>query len=353
MVVEPESLCWLEGRMVAHRDGPTWAETFARFPQLEAVVCDGGTGLHAGIDLVRQRRRAADDGRRLERGLDVFHTLRDGRRALRATWRRVGEAIERAEAIDRTLASRAWHGQSLAGHGGAAGVAWRKAERLWDRAVAIEAAWDEARTALELFTPAGRLMTRPQAEAILAKALPGLVGVEWSKTRRTLARGESLSFLDWIERGLAGLSLPAPTLEAILSREGARRAQSRPGRGATVARGLALVRTVQLSKTDADWETSASRVRQVLRDAWRASSLVECINSVVRMQQSRHRKMTPGLLDLKRLYWNLRRLRTGRRRGKAPYELLGLRLPELSWWELLKMPPEQLRQHLSASKLAS
>jgi hypothetical protein len=289
----------------------------------------------------------------LERGLDVFHTLRDGRRALRSTWRRVSEAIERAEAIDRTPASRARHGRSLAGHGGAAGVAWRKAERLWDRAVAIEAARDEARTALEWFTPGGRLMTRPQAEAILAKALPGLVGAEWSKTRRTLARRESLSFLDWVARGLAALSLPAATLEAILSLEGLQHARSQPGGATRTAHGLALVRTVQLSKTDPDWETSASRVRRVLRDAWRASSLVECVNSVVRMQQSRHRKMTPGLLDLKRLYWNLRQFRTGRRRGKAPYQLLGLRLPELSWWELLKMPPEQLRQHLSASKLAS
>lgn len=352
MVVEPESLGWLEGRQVAHRDGATWAETFARFPRLEAVVCDGGTGLHAGLDLVRRRRREAGDLRVLDRGLDVFHTLRDGRRALRSTWRRVGEAIERAGAMDRALASRTWHGQSLAGHGGAAGVAWRKAERLWDRAVTSEAAWDEARTALELFTPEGRLMTRPQAAAILAKASPGLVGVEWSKTRRTLARRESLSFLDWVARGLAALSLPAPTLAAILSLEGARRAQSRPGGATRGTPGLAPVRMVQLSKADPDWGASASRVRQVLRDAWRASSLVECINSVVRMQQARHRKMTQGLLDLKRLYWNLRRFRTGRRRGKAPYELLGVRLPERSWWELLKMPPEQLRQHLSASKLA-
>jgi hypothetical protein len=28
---------------------------------------------------------------------------------------------------------------------------------------------------------------------------------------------------------------------------------------------------------------------------------VECVNSVARMQQARHRKMTQGLLDLKRL----------------------------------------------------
>jgi hypothetical protein len=351
MVVEPESLGWLEGRKVVHRDGPTWAETLARFPRLEYLVCDGGSGLHAGIDLARRRRRAAGDGLALECGLDAFHTLRDGRRAVRATWRRVTEAIERAEELDRTLASRAWHGRSLQGHGGAAGVAWRKAEALWDRALGIEAAWDGARSALGLFTPEGRPMTRSLAEAVLARAIPRLIGPEWAKARRALGRRESLTFLDRAERGLAGLSLSAQTLGAILSLEGARRAQSRPGRAAAAARGLALVRAVQLSKTDPDWEESAARVRRVLRDAWRASSLVECLNGVARMQQARHRKMTQGLLDLKRLYWNLRRFHTGRRRGKAPYELLGVRLPELSWWELLKMPPERLRQHLSASGL--
>ena len=44
MVVEPESLCWMTGRMVEARDGVTWAEEFARFPALEAVVRDDGTG---------------------------------------------------------------------------------------------------------------------------------------------------------------------------------------------------------------------------------------------------------------------------------------------------------------------
>ena len=75
---------------------------------------------------------------------------------------------------------------------------------------------------------------------------------------------------------------------------------------------------------------------------------MECVNSVARMQQARHRKMTQGLLDLKRLYWNLRRFRTGHRKGQMPYGLLGLKLPELSFWEFLKLTPEQLRKKLSA-----
>jgi hypothetical protein len=85
----------------------------------------------------------------------------------------------------------------------------------------------------------------------------------------------------------------------------------------------------------------------VFRGVWRESSLVECVNRVARMQQSRHRRMTQGLLDLKRLYWNLRRFRTGRRKGRTPFGMMGLELPDLSFWEFLKLTPAELRQKLS------
>ena len=60
---------------------------------------------------------------------------------------------------------------------------------------------------------------------------------------------------------------------------------------------------------------------------------MECINSVARMHQGRHRKMTQGLLDLKRLYWNLHPFRAGHRKDQTPYGLLGLKLPALSFWQ--------------------
>ena len=349
MVVEPESLCWLTGRLVKARDGVTWAEEFAHFPALVSVVRDDGTGLGKGLKLERARRRAAglpdiDDT------LDIFHTLREGGRALRKTRGVARRAFERAEASQKQLDRRGRQGQSNQGHGAAMNPRWRQAERHWDHATAAETAWKRATSAFAFFTPAGRLNDRAEAEAVVAAALPHLSGKAWAKTRRLLLRSESFTFLDQVQDQLAELGLPPDVLSAVLDLEGLRR---QPWRQSSATATRALVRTVQLTKSCADWRIESARVRAVLRGVWRASRLVECVNSVVRMQQARHRKMTQGLLDLKRLYWNLRRFRTGRRKGQTPYGLLGLNLPALSFWEFLKLTPEELREKLSAPKLAS
>jgi hypothetical protein len=346
MVVEPESLCWLTGRLVKARDGVTWAEEFARFPALEAVVRDDGSGLGKGVKLERARRLAA--GRPdLDDSLDVFHTLREGGRALRTTWGAAGRALERADAAQKEFDRRGRQGQSCQGRGAPLNRLWRQAERTWDQATAAEAAWNQAKSAFEFFTPEGRLNDRVQAKAVVAAALPHLSGAAWAKARRLLLRRESFTFLDQVQGRLAGLGLAPDILSALLDLEGLRR---QPWRLSAATRAWASVRTVQLTKACPDWCDEASRVRAVLRGVWRASSLVECVNSVARMQQARHRKMTQGLLDLKRLYWNLRQFRIGHRKGQTPYGLLGLNVPDLSFWEFLKLTPEELREKLSASQ---
>jgi hypothetical protein len=165
-----------------------------------------------------------------------------------------------------------------------------------------------------------------------------------------LLRRESFTFLDQVKKRLAELGLDPDDLSALLDLEGLHR---QPWRLSAATRVWASVRAVQLTKSCPDWHAQAERVRAVLRGVWRASSLVECVNSVVRMQQARHRKMTQELLDLKRLYWNLRRFRIGRRKGQTPYGLLGLKVPDLSFWEFLKLTPEELRENLSAHKHAA
>ena len=350
MLVESASLCWLVGRLTAARDGATWAEELHRWPALKAVIRDAGTGLGKAVELVRARRREQGQAD-LEDGLDVFHTLREGGRALRATWAEASRALERAEVAQRHFDQRGRQGRSNSGHGAPLKRHWSRAERAFVQAERAEAAWHQARTALELFTPAGRLNDRRQAEAVVAAAVPHLSGPAWAKVRRLLSRPESFTFLDQAAGRLAALSLEPDVLTALLDLERLRRQPWRskgPTSAAAAARGLALARTVQLEKTAPGWPDRAAAVSRTLRGVWRASSLVECVNSVARMQQSRHRKMSQGLLDLKRLYWNLRRFRTGRRKGQAPYGLLGVKLPDLTFWEFLKLTPEELREQLSA-----
>src|SRR5437764_903652 len=339
MVVEPESLCWITGRMAGTRDGATWAGEFARLPALKAVVRDDGTGLGKGARLDNARRRDAGLAE-FDQTLDVFHTLREGGRALRQTWGAATRSLERAEVAQKAVDRLGRQGRSRQGHGTEAHRLWRQAEQLWDQATAAEAAWDRARSAFELFTPEGRLNNRAQAEAVVTAALPDLNGTAWARTRRLLMRRESFTFLDQVGERSAGLGLAPDVVSALLDLEGLRR---QPGRLSAVTRAWALARAVQLTKSCPDWLEQARRVRAILRGVWRASSLVECVNSVARMQHARHRKMTQGLLDLKRLYGNLRRFRTGRRKDQTPYGLLGVKLPDLSFWAFLKLTPEELR----------
>jgi hypothetical protein len=338
----------MTGRIAEARDGLTWAGEFARFPALRAVARDDGTGLGKGVRLDNARRHQAGLPE-FDQTLDVFHTLREGGRALRRAWGAATRALERVEVAQKEHDRRGRQGRSRQGHGAPLNRLWHEAERAWDQAEAAEAAWKRARSAFEFFTAEGRLNDRAEAAAVIEAALPHLGGVAWAKTRRLLLRPESFTFLDQARGRLADLRLDPAVLSALLDLEGLRR---QPGRLSSATRAWALARTVYLAKSCPDWQEQAKRVRGVLRGVWRASSLVECVNSVARMQQARHRRMTQGLMDLKRLYWNLRRFRTGRRKGHTPYGLVGLRVPEMSFGEFLKLTPGELRKRLSGQDVA-
>jgi hypothetical protein len=355
MVVEQHSLCWLTGRLADNRDGATWAEEFGRLPNLRQVTRDGGVGLARGVALVNQERQG--QGRPgIADQEDHFHTLREGGRALRQTQQQVCRMIDAAAAAQRREEQKARRTGSRQGTATATAQAERHAAAAVDAGVAVEQAWASVGQALRLFTPSGALNTRARAEGIIAAALPTLAGPEWAKTRRALARPQLLTFLDQTHERLAALPVAPAVRDAAVRAEGLRqRPDGLQGASPSAAalRGVLLATSVVLALSAAAGAAAVAAVRDVLRQAWRASSLVEGLNSVTRMQQARHRRMTPGLLALKRLYWNCRAFRTGRRRRQTPYGLLGVRLPTPDWWELLLLTPEQLRQQLSAPGVAA
>ena len=146
--------------------------------------------------------------------------------------------------------------------------------------------------------------------------------------------------------GVAGVGGPASGGVACGGGAAAAGVTAGEGSGPAALRGMVLVAAVVLSLAGVEGAAALAAVRVVLAGVWRASSSVEGINSVLRMQQARHRRLTQGLLDLKRLYWNCHEFRTGKRKCQSPYSRLGVPLPALSWWEILKLSPQELRQLL-------
>ena len=182
-------------------------------------------------------------------------------------------------------------------------------------------------------------------------ALIDLTGPEWKRVRGHLPKPEVLTLLDRVQTQLAALPVAPALVPAAARAEGLRRHPAvlrREGPAAAALRGVLLVAGLTLARAEAAGARAAPLVRGVPSGAWRSSSLVGGLNSVLRMQQARPKRLTPGLLALKRLHWNVQEFRAGQRKKTSPYGRLGLVLPGGSWWDLLQMPPEQLRQQLSA-----
>jgi hypothetical protein len=355
MVVEQESLAWVCGRLSTEVSGAAWSEELARLPNLKQLARDGGSALANGAALINAQRHEQGQEPVWEQG-DHFHALRQGGVGVRKAQLRARQAIAKAEQAQRVVAQCARHAQRTTQAAAHAYYAWKKAERAMDDWGRIDRLWQQTKNALTLITPAGELNTRAKAQAVLAQTLPQLPGGHFAKPKRQLQQPEMLNYLDCVEVQLRKLPFPPEAIQAAVQQEALRR---RPellkGQSvqAAVIRGVMLVCAVVLSKVDKGAQTLAA-VRSIFRRAYRASSLVECINSVLRMQQARHRKMTQGLLNLKRLYWNCHTFRTGHRRRSTPYQRLGVPWPDgLRWWDVLKLTPEQLRAKLSTTKTAA
>lgn len=356
MMVEPESLCWLSGHLSEDVSGATWAEEFKSLPNLELVIRDGGSGLAKGVELVNASRCQQGQTPVADQG-DHYHALRHGGVGLRRAEQQARKALALAEKADKALAKCRRQGRNPSGYVSQARRAWHKAEQAMDAWCERERLWQKTKEALRLFTPEGELNSRERAEEVLAETLPQLPDADFSKVKGQLQNPEMLEYLDRVHKQLESLPYAEEVKAAAVRQEGlSRHRELLQGETSQAAarRGVLLMCAVVLSQAGEVGQQAVSAVRDLLGRAYRASSVVEGVNSVLRMHQGRHRKMSQGLLDLKRLYWNSQPFRTGPRRQTTPYQRLGVPWPEgLRWWQVLKLTPEQLRDRLSTAKMAA
>jgi hypothetical protein len=353
MAIEPHSMAWMVGQRGPDRRGESWYEVITKWPCLEHVIADGGQGLERGVKLANAARCAQDEAsetvssQAMTMGLDVFHTQRELERVLQRQWKHAERQLDTASQADAKVARYKRQGRDPRGVSGVAGRAWHKAEALFDQAVNAQEAVHQIAAALSWFDAKGRLYCRQTAQAHLDEASQQLQGACWSKVKRLLSDERTLSHLDRLCEHLTS-AVSDPVLRDTLTRLWYVNDQMRQASGDVCMRlrQLVVIEQVLCERLCPQWQSAYRQVDEVLRHAVRASSAVECVNSVVRMHQGRHRHVSQGLLDLKRLYWNCHVFREGKRKGKSPYALLGLHLPSSDWWQLLQTTPEELEQKL-------
>ncbi len=79
-----------------------------------------------------------------------------------------------------------------------------------------------------------------------------------------------------------------------------------------------------------------SAVRRILYHPKRASSLVECYNSILRPIQQVKKQVTQEFLWLKALHHNMKTFKQGKRKGKSPFQMLGVGFGNQDWIGLME-----------------
>jgi hypothetical protein len=336
--VEPTSLALLVCQRAADRSGATWAAVLQPFINLRLVVSDAAKGIAAGLDGAALAQGRGVNGRPLiGHGLDVFHTNQHANCALRRPWRVAISASAAADAAAAKVADAKRVGRDARSVAAPVRVAREHAEACLADLERQHVAWQRARSALALFRPDGTLNDRAYAEGEIQAAVVALTGPDWQKTRNALTDRRALTFLDDLHERLRTAVPDDAVRNACVQRWSLRhhrpQTNTPPAADGSIAAVLdAVIRNGPLNAVE---QAAYDQVKHIIRTTVRASSAVEGINSVLRMHQARHRKMTQGMLDLKRLYWNCRRPKSGRRKGKSPYELLGVGVPSIDFWTLL------------------
>lgn len=308
------------------------------------------------MELAYQHRQQAGPPLPLAVNLDNFHIRQEGQQALRREWQEAERRWAAAAAADQRLAAAHRQGRDLRGDTLRARNAGARAQQAYEAAERREAAWRRAVAALAVFRPAGRLNDRPGAAAAIRAAVPDLTGPRWAQTCRMLLDPRALTFLDRLQRDLEAAEPRADVRAVLVSAWRVQQAGpcgQGPRGGGPRGPLVRQRRILSCQRRDVPWTEAYQRVARVLEQTVRASSVVECMNSVLRMHQARHRGLPQGLLDLKRLFWNSRAFAEGKRTGQCPYAHLGLDLPTYHAWELLQLDPADLAQrlHVDAAEL--
>jgi hypothetical protein len=342
-MVDPHTLMAVVPQAAENRSGETWKQTLDQYPNLKYVVSDRGSGLLKGVELSK---------REMPHQYDLFHFKRDLKRELRRQESRCYEAIEAEERARKVIDQPRliWSARVQAR------VEYRqqvtRTETMleaFDWTEMIIAYLEESCSAYDHRRHEIRSFERAQAavdEVLELLAEIKAINVEPLREIITGVRQGLFTFLSVLREKLEQIPIRWRYVQGdrravcdALARcwyWGARAGHCRECQQKYLA---ALVGLKHWHGRIENFTEVQEQVYAALDRVVRASSAVECLNSILRPYVSVKKQLNQGFLALVALYWNMRPL--SQRGGRTPFQASGVDLGTDDWVELLE---EQMQQ---------
>jgi hypothetical protein len=348
-LIDPHTLMAVVPRAAENRQGTTWKEALDQYPNLKQVVSDQGSGLLKGVALSE---------RQIAHQYDLFHFKRELHRLLCTQEARCYEAMEQVERarklIDAPRLLSSARVQATVEHREQAAALERRLEAFdWTEVIITYleehlSVFDERKNELRSFVG---------TQAVIDEVLALLGGVRGIHTQPLIslitgARAGLLTFLTILRERLDQIPIRWRHVEGsrravcdALARCWLWRTRAAQSRKCLEKYLAALTGLTHWHRRIENFTEVQERVYQALDQVVRASSAVECLNSLLRPYVSVKKHLSQGFLALIALYWNTHPLQ--QRGGRTPFQLSGVDLSSDDWIELL----EREMQRIAADKV--
>lgn len=337
-LIDPRTYLATVPEAAENRKGETWENVLKQYPNLEFVVSDQGSGLRKGVNSL---------GRELAHQYDIFHIKREIYRWLRLQEARCYEEMNKTEQARKLMEDP----QLGAGARIQAFVEYKqKAAALDERLLAFD--WievivkylEESLTVYDFRR--SRIRSKSDGEAVVDEVVGLLREVRSINTKRLIgiiegARPGLFTFLKVAEEKLNRIEVRwrhvtgcRRTAFNAIACAWHSRLRAHTSEQAQRAYLIALVNLQYWTKRIENFPEVQRRIYEILDQVVRASSAVECFNSLLRPYISVKKHVSQGFLALIALYHNMRPLK--QRGNRTPLELAGVDLGDNDWVRLIE-----------------
>ena len=351
MVIDPVSMTLLFCQACTDRQADTWGAALLMVEEKGVKI--GGIVEDMARMYGKSQKEAQID---VSAHKDSWHLQRDGSQVLRDLERAAFRATEQVLTLEKKLRKQ-WD-DNLFMNKYLAAVA--KESRLYDQHAAFANCLSHFVDALELVDwRNGDIRDRPTSDWLLEETLLLMEAIDhwrvkkWVKTLRN-HQTQLLTALDWLQSSLDEFlpqlqaAIPAQLtqyfLHTVAQHWRLQQALTNGHAHFCAAANRAQDAMTQLCDAHLHGHLMAKQLLALFNAACRTSSLIECVNGLLKQFLRNHRAFADIdslqlRLNLFTLWHNTRIFQRGKRAGSSPYRLAGIDVGSDDWLTLIGFPP--------------